>query len=111
MSHNLKSDVNVDKLLVNGYDLTNLKLSNITIQKAFIQELYPFSSNRTSILQDFSKEEAKNSRTKFFKFPIAPKAKKIHVKIINDIHPCGKFHGFGLFLIIAAVHFVMNTLR
>ena len=90
MSYNLyKSNVNptLASLLINGYNITDLKLPNITIRHTLVKELYPFSSNRISILQFFSKKEAESLRSKFFKFPIAPKAKEVHFKILNRVYP------------------------
>lgn len=94
MSSNLlQSNINpnLPSLLVNGHNLNSLKLPNVTIRQIFIKELYPFSTNRNSILQLFSKKEAENLRAKFFKYPIAPKMKEVHFKILNGIYPSAEF--------------------
>lgn len=101
MPYNLyQSNVNLHlpKLLVNAHGLTYLNLPNTTIWKAFIKELYPFSSKRNSILQYFSKDEVEKLRTKFLKFPIAPKLKEVHFKTLNGTYASGEFlrHRFGL---------------
>lgn len=115
MSYNLfQNNVtpNLPQLLVNGHNITNLKLPNFTIRQTFVKELYPFSSNRNSILQFFSKKEAENLRSKFFKFPVAPKAKEVHFKVLNGIYPSAEFlrRRFGLEIIIIVCS-VMNTLK
>ena len=79
MAYNLSQDnvnLNLPSLLVNGHNLINLKLPNFTIRQTFTKELFPFSSNRNSILKICSKKDAESLRWKFFKFPIAPKAKE-----------------------------------
>ncbi len=76
MSNNLlQSGIipNLPSLLVNGHNINELKLPNVAIRQTFINELYPFSTNRNSILNFFSKKESENLRSKYFKFPIAPK--------------------------------------
>ena len=86
------------ELLVNGFPLTNLNVPNHTIRKIFVNELYPYLTNRNSVLKHFSKEDSEKLRTKYLKFPIAPKVKEVHFKILNGIYPSGEFlnHRFGL---------------
>ena len=94
MSYNLKqNNVNptLPSLLINGHNLTDQKIRNVMIRQLFVQELYPYLSNRLSILQFFSKKEAENLKSKFFKFPIAPKAKEVHFKILNKVYPSSEF--------------------
>jgi len=71
------------RLLVNGVSLTHIHLPNIIIRKAFVKELYPYSSNKNSISQYFSSAEIRKLRTKYLTFPIAPKAKEVHFKILS----------------------------
>lgn len=78
-------------LLVNGVSLTRINLPNITIRKAFVKELYPYFSKKNSIFQYFSSTEVKILRTKFLKFPVAPKAKEVHFKILNGVYPSREF--------------------
>ncbi len=94
MSNNLlQSGIipNLPSLLVNGHNINELKLPNIAIRQTFINELYPFSTNRNSILNFFSKKESENLRSKYLKFPIAPKVKEVHFKILNGIYPSAEF--------------------
>lgn len=95
-----QSDVTpvLPKLLVNGVSLTNLILPNTIIRDAFVKELYPFYLSKQLIFKYFSKTEIKILRTKYFKFPLAPKAKEVHFKIINGIYPSREFLScrFGL---------------
>lgn len=81
-------NLNLPSLLVNGHNITNLKLPNFT---TLIKESYPFSSNMNSILQFFSEKEAESLRLKFFKFPVAPKGKEVHFMILNEIYPSAEF--------------------
>lgn len=63
MSYNLyqsNRNLNLPNLFVNGIALTNLKLLNTTIRKAFVKELYPFSPKKKKLsFSIFSKDEAK----------------------------------------------------
>ena len=94
MSYNLyKSNVNptLASLLINGHNIADLKLPNNTIRHTWVKELYPFSSDRIFILQFFSQKEVESLRSKFFKFPTAPKAKEVHFKILNRVYPSSEF--------------------
>ncbi len=56
----------------------------------FVNELYPFSLNKNVVFQYFSKDEVKILRTKYLKFPVAPKA-TVHFKILNGVYPSREF--------------------
>lgn len=68
MSYNLyqsNRNLNLPNLFVNGIALTNLKLLNTTIRKAFVKELYPFSpKKKSSVFQYFPKMKLRNNNKK-----------------------------------------------
>lgn len=74
-------------LLVGGCDFENIKIPNKTIRKMYNDIAYPLLSFRNSIKQSFSKRDIYRLRSRYLKFPINPKAKEIHFKILNGVYP------------------------
>lgn len=79
------------KLMLRDCNLSDSKLSNRAIRYIFNKELYPFVSSRNRIRNFFCKKDAEKLRSKFFKLPVAPKAKEIHFKVLNGIYPSADF--------------------
>ncbi len=79
------------QLLVNGVSITDINLSNTVIRNVFVNELYPLSLNKNIVFQYFSKVEVNILRTKYLKFPVAPKAKEVHFKILHGVYPSREF--------------------
>ncbi len=95
---------------------TNITLSNTVIRNVFVNELYPFSSNKNVIFQYFSKDEVKILRTKYLKFPVAPKAKEVHfmdksIFYIMEYILLENSWDVDLFLMLTTLPFVMIRLK
>lgn len=78
-------------LMLNGYRLNDFKLTNFVLRNILNKEIFPNPSSRNSILNFFSKKDTQILRSKFYKFPIAPKIKENHFKILNRIYPSAEF--------------------
>lgn len=78
-------------LLVGGSDFTSTKFPNKTIRKLFNDVSYPLFSFPNSITMFFSRDIIHSLRTQYLKFPIPPKAKELHFKILNGIYPSNEF--------------------
>ncbi|XP_013856001.1 uncharacterized protein LOC106511813 [Austrofundulus limnaeus] len=85
------ADLKLPSLLIDNKNLLDSKINNITIRLIFNEKLHPLSFCRNSILNSFSKENAAQLRGNFYKFPIPPKVKEIHFKIVNGIYPSADF--------------------
>ena len=77
--------------MLNGYRLNDFRLTNFVLRNIFNREIFPNPSSRDSILNFFSKKDTQILRSKFYKFPIAPKIKENHFKILNKIYPSADF--------------------
>ena len=76
------------KTIINNLNFTDKKCNNMVLRKLIIDEIYPGLSKRTYLFKrNFSKQEIRSIRTTFLKFPIPPKFKEIHFKIVNEIYP------------------------
>lgn len=70
-----------------GCNFKEIKMSNKTIRNIFNNISYLTLSYRNSISQFFPKPIIQTLRTRYLKFPIAPKLKEIHFKILNSVYP------------------------
>ncbi|MEQ2313203.1 hypothetical protein AMECASPLE_039232 [Ameca splendens] len=66
-------------------------LSNKIIRHTLDNILYPTIPFRNSICQFYQLQSIHKLRTKYLKYPIAPKAKEIHFKTLNGIYPSSDF--------------------
>lgn len=81
---------NLPHLLVGNCDFKRIKIPNKPIRKMLNDITHPLLSFRNSIKQVFPKDIMYSLRTKYLKFPINPKAKEIHFKILNGVYPSGE---------------------
>ena len=81
---------NLPHLLVGSCDFESIKIPNKTIRKMFDNITHPILSFQNSIQQTFSKDIIYSLRSKYLKFPINPKAKEVHFKILNGVYPSGE---------------------
>ena len=82
---------NIPSLLLNGNNICNSNLKNISIRNLFNKEIFTVSIPNVPILNVFSKSEIQILRSKIFKLPITPKAKEIQYKITSGIYPSADF--------------------
>uniref|UniRef100_A0A3B3H9P1 Reverse transcriptase domain-containing protein n=1 Tax=Oryzias latipes TaxID=8090 RepID=A0A3B3H9P1_ORYLA len=89
MSSSLVQNVQVQlpSLLFDGRPV-NSKLPNSFIRSLFVRELFPTSDKNHSMSQHYTGEEISKLRSQFIKYPIFPKYKEIHFKIMNAVYPC-----------------------
>ena len=71
--------------------LIDKKCSNQFTRSIPTNGLYHAQSCRNHILNTFDKPTIGKLRTKFFKYPVPPKTKEIHYKIMNDFYPSSEF--------------------
>uniref|UniRef100_A0A1A8EWE2 Reverse transcriptase domain-containing protein n=1 Tax=Nothobranchius korthausae TaxID=1143690 RepID=A0A1A8EWE2_9TELE len=78
-------------LVVGNFDFKSVKISNKTIIKMLDDTSHPSLPFRNSIKQIFSIDIIYSLRSKYLKFPITPKAKEVHFRVLNDVYPSGEF--------------------
>ena len=67
------------------------KKCNKFIRQILTDELYSKQYSRTQDLKDYDSVKVKKLRTEYLKYPILPKSKEIHFKVINNIYPSSEF--------------------
>ena len=67
------------------------KKCNKFIRQILTDELYSKQYSRTQDLKDYDSVKLKKLRTEYLKYPILPKSKEIHFKVINNIYPSSEF--------------------
>lgn len=72
---------------INGINFRDKKCNNRLLRKLLSDELFPGSSKRRYYFKNLNKQEIQSIRTNFFTFPIPPKWKEIHFKMVNEIYP------------------------
>jgi len=78
-------------LSVEGRDFKGSQLSNKTVRNKFNHISYPLLVCRNSIPHSFSKDSIHRLRTEYLKFPLPPKVKDVHFKILNGIYPSSEY--------------------
>lgn len=78
-------------LLIEGCEFKGGKLSNKTIRNMFNNISYPIAVYRNSISSNFQKDIIHILRTKYITFPLSPKIKEIHFKVLNGIDPSSEY--------------------
>lgn len=73
--------------MIHGISIVDKKCCNSFIRKCLTDELFPGLQNKNDILFKFNKSTVSKLRTMYLSFPIAPKIKETHFKIMNDIYP------------------------
>ncbi len=74
-------------LAIKGMLIMDKKCNNHFIRSCLAENLFPGRQNRNDILHKFDQKSTNKLRTMFLKFPIPPKTKETHFKIMNDIYP------------------------
>uniref|UniRef100_A0A1A8L6V8 Reverse transcriptase domain-containing protein n=1 Tax=Nothobranchius pienaari TaxID=704102 RepID=A0A1A8L6V8_9TELE len=78
-------------LVAGNFDFKSVKTPNKTIRKMLDDISHPSLPFRNSIKQIFPIDNIYSLRSKYLKFPITPKAKEIHYRVLNDVYPSGEF--------------------
>lgn len=103
--------ISLPKLKVNEYSFINFKCNNKHINEALrhlIYHGYDKTSFKTWCIKDTHSTQSKAS---FIKWPISPKVKETHFKIINNIYPVGQLLKKGLNLRWTSVLFVTKRMK
>nr|XP_023666313.1 uncharacterized protein LOC111843186 [Paramormyrops kingsleyae] len=79
--------LSLPSLVIEGCKFKEGKLSNKNIRNIFNNISYPSLVYRNSIYCYFQKDTIHSLRTKYLNFPLSPKIKEIHFKILNGIYP------------------------
>lgn len=66
-------------------------LSFHTLRKALLEQFYPNPVRRSYILKRFGVDKYKHIRKEYISFLVAPKAKEVQFKILNQIFPSNEF--------------------
>jgi len=84
---NIRSDnINLPALHIEGRDFL-METTNKILRSHMNNILYPARSNRNSIMQLFSEADIKKWRTHYISYPVSPKAKEVHFRILNNVYP------------------------
>lgn len=73
--------------MIGGMSIIDKQCNNPFIRKCFTDKLFPGLQNKNDILTKFDKKTITKLRTMYLSFPIAPKIKETHFKIMNNIYP------------------------
>ena len=74
-------------LSLQGISVLDKKCNNKFIRNCLSGTLFPNKQNKNDILHKFDKKSIDKLRTMYLTFPIPPKTKETHFKIMNNIYP------------------------
>ncbi len=78
-------------LMIEHFNFTDKKCSNWCLRNCLLQRCFLGSVKRSYIFCHFDKKKVSEIRTNFLTFPVNPKRKKVHFKIMNHIYPAKYF--------------------
>uniref|UniRef100_A0A3B1J8J0 Reverse transcriptase domain-containing protein n=1 Tax=Astyanax mexicanus TaxID=7994 RepID=A0A3B1J8J0_ASTMX len=86
-----KTSPALSQLYIEDTDFNSEKMTNRFIRRVLQKELYPGQVKRQYIVNDYGLDIIYKIRTKYIYFPLPPKVKEVHFKILNDIYPTKYF--------------------
>ena len=78
-------------LFIEGETFPDKKCNNKFIRTALNSICFPSPLKRKHIFQKFTKNDIKKIRTNYLSFPVPPKVKEVHFKMLYEIYPCNDF--------------------
>ncbi len=78
----------IPSLMINDCSFLDKKCNNKILRNGFTATYFSSSLRRSFLFKEFSKEAVVKIRTSYISFPVLPKAKEVHFKMLNDIYPC-----------------------
>lgn len=78
-------------LYIGDFQFKSDSCTNKYIRQVILKTCYPCQVKRNKLDHMFDKNTVTYLRTAYLKFPVPPKAKEIHFKILNEIYPSYKF--------------------
>ncbi|XP_013880610.1 uncharacterized protein LOC106529676 [Austrofundulus limnaeus] len=85
------SSPRLHKIKIDYVDIVDKKCNNKFLSQYLINTIYPGKTRNTLTLQNFDIAIISKIRTKYLKFPIPPKFKEVHFKMLNNIYPSNEF--------------------
>lgn len=81
----------VQELIIENVSFVDRKCSNKFLRDCLIHQCFPGPVLRNYIFRHYEKKEVCKIRTNFLSFPVNPKCKEVHFKILNHIYPTKEF--------------------
>uniref|UniRef100_A0A1A7XB67 Reverse transcriptase domain-containing protein n=2 Tax=Iconisemion striatum TaxID=60296 RepID=A0A1A7XB67_9TELE len=78
-------------LMVQDCPFVDKKCNNKFLRTVLTNATFPLPLRRRELEQKFTSQIVKSIRCNYLKFPIPPKAKEVHFKILNDVYPSKEF--------------------
>ena len=100
-------------LSIQGILILDKYCNNYLMRNCLTEKIFPGRQNKNKILNKFDKNSVDRLRTMYLTFPIPPKMKETHLKIMNNIHPSKELLLLGYVSISMTIyaHFVRMILK
>lgn len=83
--------VQVPSLSFDGVQFVDKKCNNKLLRSLLTATYFPAQLKRHFLLKNFTPKTISKIRTSYLSYPVSPKVKEIHFKLLNDIYPSNDF--------------------